>query len=102
MIEEKQAHQIACVLHLVGERVVGTTGPQTATRMIMTEGYHCGIAHDGLLNDYSHVDGCFGETTTGYSHLLYQLEILIHQQHPSFLHIKVLHHRVHLLIDGKC
>ena len=102
MVEEKQAHQLACLLHLGGERVVGTTRTESATGMIMAQGHHSGIAHDSLLHDYPHVDSRLGESAARYAHLLDELEILVHQQHPSFLHVQVLHHGVHLLIYGEC
>ena len=58
--------------------------------MVVTDSQHGGIAEHSLFDDDTDIDADLTDAAMGYTHLLDEAMILIHQQNPKLLNVFIL------------
>ena len=69
----------------------------------MADGEDGAVGEDSLLHNDTDVDGCFCDTSMRDANFLDETVVLVQQQCPKLLDVKILHNGMHVVIDaGSC
>ncbi len=98
MVGHVYAHDVGRRLEFLCQTVVIGAWSWIVARMVVTQGYDCGVVEQCFFDDYAYVDSSFAQSSVTDAQAFYQFEVAVHQQHPRLFYIKVLHYRVHVVV----
>ena len=102
VVNEVHTHDVASPFDALRQLVILAAWHQIAAGMIMYCGQYGGIVEQTFAHDDAHIGRCFGDTAVADAHLADKTALLIHQQNMEFFDIKVLHQRVHEVVNSRC
>ena len=68
--------------------------------MIVADSQDGGIGQNGFAHDDADIDADLTDASVGYTYLLDEAVVLIHQQNPELFYVLVLQYGVHVVVDA--
>ena len=99
VVEEFDVHHFAGTVEVPCQYLIVVAGGEITRGMVVTDGEDSAVREDGLPHDDADVDGGFCDTAMRDANFLDETVVLVHQQCPELLDVKILHDRVHVIVD---